>query len=76
MSLLKKKKATESEDLGAIEQRNKENAEAQGVAIDGGGIDQPHRKKNETQAEYNERVPVALQPVQPGPTHSYLGDKL
>lgn len=34
------------------------------------------RKKGETQAEYNERVPVAIQPVQPGPTTSYLGNKL
>ena len=34
------------------------------------------RKKGETQAEYNERVPVAIQPVQPGPTTSYLGNPL
>ena len=36
----------------------------------------PFRKKGETQAEYNLRIPVALQPVQPGPTESYLGKKL
>lgn len=34
------------------------------------------RKKGETQAEYNERIPVALQPVQPSPKTSYLGGKL
>lgn len=30
----------------------------------------------ETQAEYNERVPVAVQPVAPAPTESYLGQPL
>ena len=34
------------------------------------------RKKGESQLEYNERVPVALQPVQPAPTHNYLGQPL
>lgn len=34
------------------------------------------RQEGETQAEYNERVPVAQQPVQPAPTHSYLGAEL
>jgi hypothetical protein len=34
------------------------------------------RKKGETQAEYNERVPIGNQPVQPAPTTSYLGEKL
>lgn len=34
------------------------------------------RNKGESQAAYNERVPVAVQPVQPGPTHNYLGEKL
>jgi hypothetical protein len=34
------------------------------------------RKKGETQAEYNERVAPGNQPVQPAPTHSYLGAKL
>lgn len=34
------------------------------------------RKKGESQQEYNERIPVAIQPVQPGPTHNYLGEEL
>ena len=34
------------------------------------------RLESETQAEYNERVPVAVQPVQPSPTTSYLGAAL
>lgn len=34
------------------------------------------RKDGESQQEYNERVPVAIQPVQPAPTHNYLGEKL
>jgi hypothetical protein len=34
------------------------------------------RKDGETQQEYNERIPVAVQPVQPGPTHTYLGEKI
>jgi len=34
------------------------------------------RQEGETQQEYNERVPVALQPVQPNPTKSYLGNDL
>ena len=34
------------------------------------------RQEKETQAEYNERVPVAVQPVQPAPTTSYLGQPL
>lgn len=34
------------------------------------------RKKGESQQKYNERVPVAIQPVQPGPTHNYLGQPL
>lgn len=36
----------------------------------------PFRQKGETVAEYNERIPIGIQPVQPGPTHSYLGKKL
>lgn len=32
------------------------------------------RKEGESQAEYNERIPVAIQPVQPQPTHNYLGE--
>lgn len=35
-----------------------------------------HKREDETQAEYNERVPVGLQPVLPGPTLSYLGNEL
>jgi hypothetical protein len=34
------------------------------------------RKEGESQQEYNERIPVAIQPVQPAPTHSYLGEWL
>lgn len=34
------------------------------------------RQDGETQQEYNERIPVALQPVQPLPTHNYLGQEL
>ena len=66
----------ETEDLGAIEQRNKENGEAQGTPPEGGGIDHPERKDGETQQEYNERVPVGVQPVLDGPKYSYLGEEL
>lgn len=34
------------------------------------------RQKDETQAEYNERVPVAVQPVQPAPKYNYRGQKM
>lgn len=34
------------------------------------------RRKGETQQEYNERIPVAVQPVQPAPAKSYLGKDL
>lgn len=34
------------------------------------------RKKGETQAEYNERVPLGVQPAAPAPTHDYLGRPL
>jgi len=33
-------------------------------------------KTAETQAAYNLRVPVGVQPVQPKPTKSYLGNNL
>lgn len=36
----------------------------------------PERKEDETQAEYNARVPIGQQPVLPGPTKSYLGEDL
>jgi hypothetical protein len=36
----------------------------------------PFRQEGESQQEYNERVPVAVQPVQPAPTTSYLGNEL
>jgi hypothetical protein len=35
-----------------------------------------YQKEGETQAEYNERIPVAVQPVQPGAKYSYLGKEL
>jgi hypothetical protein len=38
--------------------------------------DEIQRKDGETVQEYNERIPVAVQPVQPGPTHNYLGQPL
>lgn len=34
------------------------------------------RQKDESQAEYNERVPVAVQPVQPAPKFNYRGQKM
>ena len=34
------------------------------------------RQKGESHQAYNERVPVAIQPVQPMPTKSYLGKDL
>jgi len=34
------------------------------------------RQEDETQAEYNERINPAVQPVQPGPSTSYLGQPL
>lgn len=33
------------------------------------------RQKGETQAAYNERIPVAIQPVQPAVAFDYLGRK-
>jgi hypothetical protein len=76
MGLLnRKKKETPVETLDSVEQANKEQGEVtggQGHVIS----ENPKRKKGETQQAYNERVPVALQPVAAGPTHSYLGNKL
>lgn len=34
------------------------------------------QRKDESQAEYNQRVPVAVQPVRPAPKYSYLGKEL
>jgi hypothetical protein len=34
------------------------------------------QREDETQAQYNERVPVGLQPVKAAITHSYLGKEL
>lgn len=48
-----------------------DNAQVEGA--DAPGDEQ--RKEGETQAEYNERVPVAVQPVLPPVEHTYLGDK-
>ena len=85
LKLRKSKKpvqAHEAEVLDSVEQANKDRNEAlrgdvaAEVYVDPSFVAEPHRKKGETVAEYNERVPVALQPVQPGPTHSYLGNKL
>lgn len=39
-------------------------------------VEDVFRKEGETQQEYNERVPVAVQPVLEGPTTSYLGQPL
>ncbi len=66
------------EDLGAVEQKNKEYAEAlTGDGPSGGTfVENPERLEEETQQEYNERVPVAVQPVLAGPTTSYLGKDL
>lgn len=38
--------------------------------------DSLYRQEDESQQEYNERIPVAVQPVQPQPTHNYLGEEL
>ena len=32
------------------------------------------RREGESAQEYNERVPVAFQPLTPGPTKNYLGE--
>lgn len=64
-----------AEPLDSVEQRNKEN----GALVGGEGVALPediNRKEGETAQEYNERVPVALQPVLEGPKLSYLGNKL
>ena len=34
------------------------------------------RQKGESQAEYNERVSIAVQPVQPMGDRNYLGEKI
>lgn len=39
-------------------------------------VEDVFRKEGETQAEYNERVPVGIQPVLPAPSTSYLGKEL
>lgn len=39
-------------------------------------VEDVFRKEGETQAEYNERVPVGVQPVLPAPSTSYLGEPL
>lgn len=69
---------TETEVLDSVEQRNKENnEEITGDGPSGGSfVENPERKEEETQQEYNERVPVAVQPVLEGPTLSYLGKPL
>lgn len=35
-----------------------------------------YRQKGESQQAYNERIPVALQPVQPMSEYNYLGKKV
>jgi len=66
------------EDLGSVEESNKAYGEelAGDGPTDGAFVAEPFRKEGETQQEYNERVPVAVQPVLERPTHSYLGDVL
>ena len=68
----------ETVDLGSVEESNKRNNEA--LAGDGPteglSVEEPFRKDDESQAEYNERVPVAVQPVLDGPALSYLGEPL
>lgn len=39
-------------------------------------VENPFQKEGETTQEYNERVPVAVQPVAEAPTTSYLGEPL
>lgn len=70
--------AHEAENLDSVEQSNKDNNEA--ITGDGPSdglfVENPERQEGETQQEYNERVPVAVQPVLEGPTLSYLGEPL
>lgn len=75
MGVFKKKKAPVQE-LDNTEQKNVEKNEALGEGRHVAHFDQVERKKGETQAQYNERVPVAFQPPTNGPTHSYLGKPL
>ena len=67
--------AHEAEELDSVEQANKDRNEELGGS-DGFFVSEPHRKKKETVAEYNARVPVGSQAVQPGPKTSYLGKPL
>jgi hypothetical protein len=69
----KKKKA-----LDSVEQANKDRNEALvgDGPTEGFHVAEPHRKKGESVAEYNQRVPIGSQAVQPGPTLSYLGKEL
>lgn len=67
--------AHEAEELDSVEQANKDRNEELGGS-DGFFVAEPHRKKGETVAEYNERVPVGSQAVQPAPKTSYLGKPL
>lgn len=62
----------------ALERIKESNDEANNPIVQGEShVDETLlRGKKETQAQYNERVPVAIQPVQPGPTHNYLGQPL
>lgn len=70
--------AHEAEELDSVEAQNKLNNEliAGDGPTEGLSVEEPHRKEDETQQEYNERVPVAVQPVLEGPTLSYLGKPL
>lgn len=38
-------------------------------------VQESFRREDETQQEYNERVPAGLQPVLPAVEHTYLGAK-
>lgn len=67
--------AHEAEELDSVEQRNKENNEELGGS-DGFFVAEPHRKKKESVAQYNARVPIGVQPVAEGPKLSYLGKPL
>ena len=69
----------QTEELDSVEQTNKDNNDTlnpTGLVQTGTAVENPFRNEVETQAEYNERVPVGVQPTGDSPTRSYLGELL
>lgn len=74
MGIFKKKAPVQ--ELDNTEQKNAEKNEALGQERKVSHFPERERRKGESQADYNKRVPIAFQPPTEGPTHSYLGKKL